>query len=174
MTTIAVARLLRPRGNKGELLADSLGAPPDRFSRLHTVTVNGRPLEVQRAWFHDGRLVLKFSGVDSIAAAQCLAGADVLIPASERAPLEEGAFYLADLIGCEVFDRLSGQRLACVTGWVESAPSAPILLETQTPEGAELLIPFARSICTSINPAARRIEVDLPEGLRALNSPTGS
>ena len=174
MSTIAVARLLRPRGNKGELLADSLGAPPERFSRLHAVTVNGRSLEVERAWFHDGRLVLKFSGVDSITEAQSLAGAEVLVPASERAPLDEGAFYLADLIGCDVFDRVSGERLASITGWTESKPPAPILLEALTPGGAELLIPFARSICTRIDPAARRIEVDLPEGLRGLNSPASS
>jgi ribosomal 30S subunit maturation factor RimM len=32
-----------------------------------------------------------------------------------------------------------------------------------------LLIPFARSICKQIDPAARRIAVELPEGLKDLN-----
>ncbi len=168
MSSIAVARLLRPRGTSGALLADSLGGPQDRFARLHSVTVNGRSLELERAWWHDGRLVLKFAGVDSISEAETLAGAEVHVPLCERAPIEEGAFYLADLIGCEVFDRASGELLGAVTGWIESA--GPLVLEAQTPKGEELLIPFARSICTRIDLAARRVEVDLPEGLRDLNS----
>jgi 16S rRNA processing protein RimM len=42
------------------------------------------------------------------------------------------------------------------------------ILAVATPTG-ELLIPFADEICTRIDPAARRIEVRLPPGLRELN-----
>ncbi len=167
MPPVVVARLLRPRGNRGELLAESLGASRERFSELRKVTVQGRELTVERAWWHDERLVLKFSGVDSIGEAEALAGADVTIPFAERAPLEEGAYYLADLVGCEVFERGSGERLGAVRGWHEFG--GPPLLEVETPSGAELLIPFARSICPFIDPNSRRIEADLPEGLRDLN-----
>jgi ribosomal 30S subunit maturation factor RimM len=42
------------------------------------------------------------------------------------------------------------------------------LLEVETSLG-EILIPLALDICTKIDPAQRRIEVTLPEGLRDLN-----
>ena len=54
-----------------------------------------------------------------------------------------------------------------VTGWQECG--GPALLEVDGVEGEELLVPFARSICVEIDPAARRIVVDLPEGLKDLN-----
>ena len=44
-----------------------------------------------------------------------------------------------------------------------------MLLEVQSAEGGEILVPFARSICVSIDPAAKRIIVELPEGLEDLN-----
>jgi 16S rRNA processing protein RimM len=43
------------------------------------------------------------------------------------------------------------------------------LLEIKTPDGSELLIPFAAALCVDIDIAAHRILVDLPEGLKELN-----
>src|SRR5581483_7113940 len=74
---VTVARLLRPRGNKGELSAVALSDRRERFSSLRSVTVAGRVLEVENAWWHQDRLVLKFRGIDSISDAEPLAGADV-------------------------------------------------------------------------------------------------
>ena len=79
-----VAQLTRARGNKGEIAAVTLSDHPERIKRAY---VNGTPLDVERVWWHDGRLIFKFAGVDSISAAEALAGLDVCIPADERAPL---------------------------------------------------------------------------------------
>ena len=77
--------------------------------------------------------------------------------------LEPGEVFLSDLIGCEVVERGTGESLGSVTGWNDGGASG--LLEV----GKDLLIPFARSICVAIDTAAKRIEVDLPEGLKDLN-----
>jgi ribosomal 30S subunit maturation factor RimM len=52
----------------------------------------------------------------------------------------------------------------------EAVAGTPLLV-VDTSAG-ELLIPLAEDICTSINTAARRIDVVLPEGLRDLNEKT--
>ena len=39
-------------------------------------------------------------------------------------PLEEGEFFQADLIGCEVVERRTGESLGEVTGWQEAAAPA--------------------------------------------------
>lgn len=115
---------------------------------------------------HGDRLIFKFAGIDSISAAEPLAGFDVLIPAEERTALEEGEYYLADLIGCEVIHHQTGEPIGVVADWQEHG--GPPLLEVRRAEGAELLIPFAKSICIAIDPELRRIEVDMPEGLDTL------
>ena len=115
---------------------------------------------------HGDRLIFKFVGIDSISAAEPLAGFEVLIPGSERVALPEGEYYLADLIGCEVIHHQTDQSIGVVSGWQEHG--GPPLLEVRRTDGSELLIPFAKSICIAIDPALRRIEVDMPEGLDTL------
>lgn len=128
--------------------------------------VNGAELEVERVWMHGGRLIFKFVGVDSISDAEKLEGFEVTIPAEERAELPAGEFYHSDLVGCEVVDLISRRSFGVVTGWQEHG--GPALLVVQSAEGKEILIPFARAICKEIDPAARRIGVELPEGLDEL------
>jgi len=115
---------------------------------------------VEQVWYHGGTPVLKFGGIDSIEAAEMWAGADILVPESERVQAEDGEFFYSDLIGCKVVaDRLIG-----VVGGIEDYGSAP-LLKVHAEGGREILIPFALSICREIDVAARVIRVVLPDGL---------
>jgi 16S rRNA processing protein RimM len=123
-------------------------------------------MEVERAWMHGDRLIFKFKGVDTISDAERLAGAEVSIPMDQRPNAPEGEYYQSDLLGCKVVDQ-AGRTLGTVADWQETG-AAPLLVITQ-PDGRELLVPFAKSICTNIDPARRRIDVNLPEGLKDLN-----
>ena len=171
---VAIGVLAKARGNRGELLAIALAGVPERFEGLRRIWLfggnssptDGRCYDVENVWLHDGRPVLKLRGIDSIADAEALAGAEIRLPIAERTPLEDGEFYQADLIGCTVVER-SGAMLGTVSGWREYA--GPVLLAVAAPDGGELLIPFARSICVQIDVAGRRIVVELPEGLKDLN-----
>ena len=137
----------------------------ERFSSLRTVIVGGRVLEVENAWWHQDRLVLKFRGIDSITDAEPLAGADVEIQPEERVALEDNEYFLSELVGCAIVDAKTGKTLGAVEGWEETG-GGPVLLTV-----GEMLIPFARAICIEVRPADKRIVVDLPEGLAALNQP---
>jgi 16S rRNA processing protein RimM len=164
-----VARLGKTRGNRGEITAVALSDRPDRFQALGRVYLwgSGAPLEreVERAWFHDGTLIFKFAGVDTISDAEPLAGMEVRVPAAERIALEAGEFFQSDLVGCEVVDRKTGAALGRVEAWQDAGGPGLLVVE------GGLLIPFARSICVAIDVKARRIAVELPEGLKELNEP---
>jgi 16S rRNA processing protein RimM len=129
-------------------------------------------MQVENAWMHGDHLILKFQGVDTISDAEKLAGAEVAIPFEQRAALGDEEYYQSDLIGCEVIDSAgdaTGRSLGLVTDFEETG-GAP-LLELKTPDGRELLIPFAKSICTRIDIANKQIFVNPPEGLLDLNVP---
>ena len=162
---IAVAVLGKTRGNRGEITALALSDNPERYQELEEVYLfgSGQRCEVESVWFHQSTLIFKFRGIDSISEAERLRGAEVRIPASQRAPLAPGAFYQDDLLGCAVVERKTGEALGRVTAWEDSGGTGLLVLESG------LMIPFARSICVEIDPAARRIAVDLPEGLKELN-----
>jgi 16S rRNA processing protein RimM len=169
---VAIARLGRAWGNRGGLAAISLTSKPERFQHLGEVFLfrDGAPVgaggfQVESVWEHGKGWVFKFRGVDMISQAELLEKAEVCVPMSERLKLEEGEHYVADLMGCEVRDRRTGALLGVVTGWEDGGGAG--LLEV----GGDLLIPFARSICAEIDTRAKRILVDLPEGLKDLNRP---
>jgi len=126
--------------------------------------VNGAPMEVENTWMHGDHLIFKFKGVDSISDAEKLAGAEVAIPFEQRAALADDEVYESDLIGCEVFDA-TGRSLGVVADFEETG-GTPLLRV-----GENLLIPFAKSICTHIDLEGRKITVNLPEGLLDLNQP---
>ncbi|MCL5289103.1 MAG: ribosome maturation factor RimM [Acidobacteria bacterium] len=171
---VALARILRSRGRIGEVAAEILTDFPQRLTALREVYLSDgknppRRIAVRRCRLHKGQALFHFEGVDSISAAEVLKGLEIQVPLSERVALPTGMFFISDLMGCEVWEQGGLAPLGTVrdvqpTG--EGTPGTPLLI-VDTPRG-ELLIPFAAEICTRIDPAGRRIEVVLPEGLREL------
>jgi 16S rRNA processing protein RimM len=123
-------------------------------------------MEVENTWIHGNRVILKFKGIDTITDAEQLAGADVQVPFDQRPPASEGEYYQSDLVGCQVFDQ-GGRLLGGVVDFQETG-GAP-LLEIRTPDGRELLIPFAKAMLISVDIESKRIQVNLPAGLDELN-----
>ena len=167
---VTLAVLGRARGIRGEVTAVPLSGKPERFQALreaYLCTARGaaQPVEVESAWFHDRTLILKFRGIDSMSDAAPLSGAELRVPLSERVQLDDGEFFQSDLVGCEVVDRGSGAPLGRVAAWQDGGGAGLLELDNG------LLIPFARAICVEIDPAARRIAVNLPEGLKDVNRP---
>jgi 16S rRNA processing protein RimM len=171
-----VARLVRPQGRHGEILADILTDFPERFAdrkRLFLVSSetgsgNAREIALEHHWLHKGRIVLKFAGIDSINDAEALRGLLVAIPASERAALSDGSVYIGDLIGCQVFDVNRGPA---PVGTVIDVDREAGLLEVKTGDDRDALIPFAKAYLVTMDVAAKRIEMRLPAGLLEINAP---
>jgi 16S rRNA processing protein RimM len=190
---VIVARILRPRGNKGEVAAELLTDFPERLTQLREVFLGHGDSEPRRhaiktCWLsqnHRGQAVFHFEGFTSIGEAEKLRGLDVLLPFEQRVALPAGQYFVSDLIGCSVFeDAASPSVLSSSPCLSSSAPSflgtvrdvqfsgegvagTPLLAVETFRE--ELLIPLAENICTRIDILERRIDVVLPDGLRDLN-----
>jgi 16S rRNA processing protein RimM len=194
---VLVARILRARGNKGEVAAELLTDFPERLAKLEQVFVGSADGEIEprrmllkNCWLsqnHRGQAVFHFEGVNSISAAEKFRGLGVLLPFEQRVALAAGQYFVSDLIGCSVFDNpIASSALSSSPCSLAEAPallgtvrdlqfpggefSGTPLLEVETARG-EILIPLAVDICTKIDVTARRIDVVLPEGLSELNRP---
>lgn len=164
---IIVARAVRTRGLKGELVAELLTDFPERFedvSELTGVAANGerKQLELESYRFQNDQMVLKFAGYDSIDEAKTLVGFSFGLPEAERVELEPDEFYDWELEGCSVENKL-GERVGKVrevmrTGGVE-------LLVIEDDARREVFVPMAESIVTEIDIPRKRILIDPPEGL---------
>ena len=173
-TGVTLARILRPRGLRGEVAAEILTDFPERLPKLREVWLAGgrsapRRVRVQRCWLSPGRggqAIFHFADVDSVEAAEKLRGLEVQVPIEERAQLAAGNYFVSDLVGCEVWEAGASSALGSVRD-VEFPGGAP-LLAIDTKDG-EVLVPLAAEFCVRIDVQTKRIDVILPEGLRDLN-----
>lgn len=164
---IIVARAVRTRGLKGELVADVLTDFPERFEDVSKLTGVGssgerKQLELESYWFQNDRMVLKFAGYDTIESAKALVGYEFGLPEAERVQLSQDEFYDWELEGCLVENKpgsiIGKVREVMRTGGVE-------LLVVEDEAGRETLIPMAQSIVVEIDISRKKILIDPPEGL---------
>ena len=172
---LAIARILRPQGRKGEVAAEVTTSFPDRFRGLGTVflAVPGQPpraVRLENSWPHKGQIVLKLSGIDSIESAEALRGLELLIPWEERTVLPPQTYYVCELEGCHVVGR-DGREIGTVTE-VEATGGVDILHVRAAAGRSDILIPLAQEICTRVDTAARIIVIDPPADLIGLNEVT--
>ena len=167
---IAIARIVRTRGNKGEVLVDSLTDFPERFDILEEVWLEFEDSRTEKfaldfTWEHKGRRILKFTGIDTISSAEELVGCLVQVPRNQAVQLPEGTYFDHDLIGCSVED-IQGRKLGIVEDILRISGNNQLVVKDRN---KEFLIPAVKSICTRISIVKKQILVDPPEGLMDLD-----
>lgn len=186
---VTLARLLRPQGRRGELLADLLTDFPEQLSNPAGVflvaasatapAASAARTQVESQWMptgkNAGRIVVKLAGCDSINDAERLAHMQLMIPAAERPALDADTFYVSDLIGSvlyngevpvgEVVDVEFATTPDGKTRLPDAAPLLCVRLPGDTAETDPTLIPFVRAQLLSVDIAAHRIVMRIPAGL---------
>ena len=162
---VAVARIAKPRGLKGEVIADILTDFPERFDCLKTVIAvmpdeSRRELTLETHWFQSGRMVLKFAGINSIEDGETLRNAEICVPETDVVELDEGEYFDWQLVGCRVVT-VSGEEIGKVRELMRTGATEILVVDGEK----EYLIPFAEAICTDVDIKNGIILIDPPEGL---------
>ncbi len=166
---LLVGRVARAHGNKGQVIVNpDTDFPRERFAEGNVLVVEqaGQTVErrIESVRFQQGRPIVKLAGVETMDDAEALAGAELKLPASALAALPANTYYRHDLVGCEVKDT-RGHVLGRVTDVEGPMERSRLVVES---DRGELLIPMVEGICVSVDPAAKTIVVDPPEGLLEL------
>ena len=163
---VTIARIVKTRGIRGEVVADLLTDVPTRFSLLSQVRVWSpeKPHweKLEEYWFHKGRVVLRFAGRDRPEDVQELLGGEVQVPEADRVSLPVDTYYHSDLVGCQILE--DNQSLGTVTEIFEAGPAGSNLV-VRSREGKELMIPMVRAFIQEIDIEEATIKVHLPLGL---------
>ena len=163
---VVIARAVKPRGLRGEIVAELLTDFPERFEdvdELVLVSPHGERTtkRLEDYWFQNDRVVLKILGYDDVDAAKELVGFEFAVPESERVELPADHYYDWELEGCTV---TAGAESIGQVNAVLRTGGAEILVVTDN-SGKERLIPLADSIVVEVDPVRKTILVDPPEGL---------
>lgn len=165
---VAIAKLIKPRGLRGEIAADLLTDFPERFEGLENVTAvfpDGKQagLKIEDFWFQKGRVILKFAGYGSPEKADELREVEICVSEDEAVELEEGAYFDWQLAGCEV-ETINGEKLGTVHELMRTGGTELLVVKAKN-SNKDYLIPFAEKICPVVDIENKLIKVDPPEGL---------
>jgi 16S rRNA processing protein RimM len=169
-----VGRIARTHGLRGQVIVNPETDFPDaRFRPGAEVFVQrGGTIETLRIASvrqQGGRPVIAVEGVSTIDEAEQLGGLELRVPADQLQQLPAGTFYHHDLVGCRVETR-DGTVVGVVRDVDTAWGGSRLVVDGKR---GEILIPIAAEICRSIEPRAKRIVIDPPEGLLELNARPG-
>ena len=164
---IALGVIRKPHGVRGEASVEPWTNDAQRFEEVKRVTLvspdeaETREATIASMRLHGGRVLVTFDGIESPEAVRELANWTIEIPDSEARTLEAGEYFLHDLVGMQLIDAEGKPRGEVIDAY---EGGGGVLLNVRH-GGAEFEVPFAADICTSIDVGAKRIVVNLPEGL---------
>lgn len=162
---LAIGRVVKPHGVGGEVRVEVHTDVPDRFAWLESVYVGQdqpAPYAVESVRFHQAFVLIKLAGVDTRTAADSLRNEWLLVPESEAIPLEEGEYFLHDLIGLEVVVN-DGRTLGRLAEVLETGANNVFVVAGDG--GKQLLIPDIPDVVKEIDFANHRMTVELLPGL---------
>jgi 16S rRNA processing protein RimM len=162
---LAIARVVKPWGVRGEIKLEVLTGFPDQIERLKRVYVGPKavPHDVARFHWHSGELLLQLADVRDRNAAELLRGQLVQIPHEEAVPLKPGEYYEHQIIGLHV-TTTEGETLGQVVEVL--ATGANDVYVVQGPRG-QVLLPARVEVVRSIDLEAGTMTVTLLPGLIA-------
>ena len=158
---IVIGKIVAPHGVRGDIRIMPLTDRPEQFLNLsYLLLEDGRQLTVKAARFHKRMVLVSTKEITTMNDAELLRDKKILIRAEDLPPLDEGRFYVADLIGLPVFDE-EGKQLGTFKDSITTGSNDVYIVAV--PGGKDLLIPALKIYVREINLQEKRIVVKLPE-----------
>ena len=161
---LVIGRVIKPHGVRGDVKVEVHTELPERFAWLEYVYIGHRdpkPVAVEQVRFHKSWVLMKLAGYDDRNDAEKLRAQWLQVPKEEALPLEEGEYYLYQIIGCTVISD-QDEVLGKVTEVIETKSNNVFVVEG--PRG-ELLLPDTDEVIKEIDPDNGRLYVHLIPGL---------
>lgn len=161
-----VGIITSPHGIKGEVKVYPTTDDLKRFLDLkEAILVCGgaeRNVRVEGVKFFKNLAILKLSGIESPEAAKNFQNADLFVTRENAVPLDEGEYYIADMIGADIFLE-DKSHFGTVRDILQTAANDVIVAETD--DGKEVLLPVTEECVLDMDAENARITIHLLKGL---------
>ncbi|MER3448507.1 MAG: 16S rRNA processing protein RimM [Chloroflexota bacterium] len=159
---VAIGKIRRPYGVRGEVKVQFLTDFPERFKDLKTVYIDEQPYTIERRRFTGDGILIKFAGIDTPEAAAFLRNRLIEVPVSETVPLPPDTYYFYQILGLEVVTG-AGEVLGKVTDIIVTGANDVYVVRSA--EGREVLLPAIEDVIKEVDLTAGRLVVELLPGL---------
>jgi 16S rRNA processing protein RimM len=161
---LVIGQIGKAHGIQGEVRVVPHTDIPERFTWLETVYIGDpdpQPVAVESARLHKTFVLLKLAGYESREQVERLRGHWLQVPEEEAIPLEEGEYFLYQLIGLQLFQD-TGQYLGELVDVIETQANNVFVVQRET---EQLLLPDIEEVILAIDFEHRRMTVHLLPGL---------
>jgi 16S rRNA processing protein RimM len=162
LSHIAIGKVRRPYGVRGEVKVEFLTDFPERFKDLKTVYIDGEPYTIERRRFVADGILLKFAGIDTPEDAAFLRNRLIEIPVSEAVPLPPDTYYYFQILGLKVVTT-AGEALGEVVDIIVTGANDVYVVRSAG--GREILLPAIEDVVKEVDLESNRLVVELLPGL---------
>lgn len=160
-----VGKIVNTHGVRGEVKVIPLTDDPHRFHDLEWVYLD-RQSSLEKIWiervkFFKKFVIIKFKTVDDMNKAETLRDLYLKVDREHAVKLPEDTFFIADIIGCEVFE--GDKKLGMVEDVLQTGSNDVYVVKRENKK--DILIPALKSVVRKVSISDKKIEVVLPEGL---------
>ncbi|MEZ3463530.1 MAG: ribosome maturation factor RimM [Lachnospiraceae bacterium] len=163
---LQVGAITQPHGIHGEVKVFPTTNDVKRFKKLKEVILDtGREqkvLEIEGVKFFKQYAILKFKGYDNINDIEKYKGKPLLVTRENAVKLGRDEYFIADLIGIEVYDE-DGKYLGVLQKVIETG--ANDVYEVKFEDGREVLFPAIRQCILDVDMENRKMKVHIMDGL---------
>ena len=166
MKNLSVGQIVNTFGIKGFVKVNPWVNDVTRFDDLKKVYIKIRKeqkeLEIEEVKYHKNQVLLKFKGVETVEQAEMLRNAILEIDRKDAIPLEEGEYFIADLLESEVYTD-EGEKLGILEDIFNTGSNDIYVVKNEL--GKSILLPRIKEVFKEIDVENKKIIVHLIEGL---------
>ena len=163
---LELGQIVNVKGLKGEIKVNPFTENINRFETLNKILIKLKneikEYEIEKVSYHKNQVILKLKGIDTIEAAETLRNYYILINRKDLEPLEEGKYYIADLIGLDVYTE-EGKALGKVDDIYNTGSNDIYVVKDEL--GKQKLLPGIPEVIKNVDLDNGKIIVNLIEGL---------
>ena len=163
---LELGQIVNVRGLKGEVKLNSFAEDDSVFETLKIVYIKKKnemlEKQIEKVSYTKNQVVLKFKDCNSIDEAEALRNTYLLVKKEDLGELPEGVYYIADLIGLDVYTE-EGELLGKVDDIYSTGANDIYVVKNE--EGKEKLLPWIDEVIKNIDIDSGKITVNLLEGL---------
>lgn len=160
-----IGKIVNTQGIKGDIRVIPSTFDIKRFELLDEIFISNKIYKIEYVRYHKSFVILKFLGVDTMTDAEKLKNKFIEIPDSLALPLEEGEYYIRDLIGLLVFSD-EDEYLGILDDVLETGANDVYIIKKENTK--DLLIPAIKQCILNVDIENKKMTVHLLEGLKDL------
>ncbi|WP_097025517.1 ribosome maturation factor RimM [Clostridium peptidivorans] len=149
---LSVGQIINTHGLKGEVKVFPLTDDIKVFKTLKKIFIDNKETNILDVKFQNDKLILTIEGIDSIEQAMKYKNKYIEVKRDDAKKLPEGTFFIADLIGCTVYDE-NGEDLGKIADVIQTKSNDVYWIK----EKKELLIPALKDIVVNINIEEKKV-----------------